>query len=65
MDQAGKDTEYGTLGAILYEPEVEGNRPYAITAGHVLAGGDKFWITNRASEERMHGAVATLRNSCL
>ena len=33
------------------EPEVEGNQPYAITAGHVLAGGDEFWITNCVNEE--------------
>ena len=64
-DQAGKDTEYGTLGAISHEPEVEGNQPYAITAGHVLASGDQFWVTNRVNEERIRGATATLRNYCL
>ena len=49
----------------VLEPEVEGNRPYAIIAGHVLAGGDEFWITNRVNEERIQGRVTTLKNPCL
>lgn len=47
------------------EPEIEGNQPYAITAGHVLAGVDEFWVTNRANEERIEGMVAILSNPCL
>jgi len=34
------------------ESEDDGDQPYAITAGHVLAGGDEFWTTNRVNEER-------------
>ena len=61
-DQKGAESEFGTLGVIMIDPTEFGNQPYGITAGHVLARGDDFFVTNRVTREQIGGSRVALKN---
>jgi len=61
-DQRGVESEFGTMGVIMIDPTEFGDQPYCITAGHVLAGSDDFFVTNRVTGEQIEGSRVALRN---
>lgn len=61
-DQNGPESNYGSLGAMLLERTEDGDEPYGITAGHVLAGREKFHVTHRITEKCIEGTRVPLRN---
>ena len=46
----------------MIDPTETGDQPYGITAGHVLAGGDDFFVTNRVTGEQIGGSRVALKN---
>jgi len=61
-DKHGSLDNYGSLGAILVERGEFKDEYYAITAGHVVAGGIDFEITQRITKKSINATVVPLRN---
>ncbi|KAI4906470.1 hypothetical protein J4E90_010544 [Alternaria incomplexa] len=61
-DQRGVESEFGTLGVFMIDPTEFGDQPYGITAGHVLAGDDDFFVTYRVTGEQIEGSRVALKS---
>jgi hypothetical protein len=60
MDNSGKELTHRTREVININTTDDGEIPYAITAGHVLLGGEKFDIVQRITEERIEAVKVPL-----